>query len=102
MQVYRQALAGTAVQCDRTALAVLQTHASGNETDAKMSALHPAFPHQLALGFQLLRCHADAAVVGTYFKENGKLENEKLENVRVDAHRVREFMAVVKALREQK
>ena len=44
----------------------------------------------------------DAAVVGTYFKENGKLENEKLENVRVDAHRVREFMAVVKALREQR
>lgn len=46
--------------------------------------------------------YADAAVVGTYFKENGKLENANLENVRVDAARVKEFMAVVKALREQK
>lgn len=38
---------------------------------------------------------SDAAVVGTYFKENGKLENEKLENVRVDVNRVKEFMEVV-------
>ena len=37
----------------------------------------------------------DAAVVGTYFKEGGKLENDKLENVRVDVNRVKEFMDVV-------
>ena len=40
-------------------------------------------------------CVADAAVVGTYFKQGGKLENERLENVRVDAARVRMFMDVV-------
>lgn len=44
--------------------------------------------------------HGDAAVVGTYFKENGKLENPALENVRVDENRVKEFMAVVRAFRE--
>lgn len=37
----------------------------------------------------------DAAVVGTYFKEGGRLENDRLENVRVDVNRVREFMEVV-------
>jgi membrane complex biogenesis BtpA family protein len=42
----------------------------------------------------------DAAVVGTYFKENGKLENSRHENVRVDLERVREFMAVVYRFRE--
>ena len=44
---------------------------------------------------------ADAAVVGTYFKAGGRLENEKLENVRVDVDRVKEFMAVVKELRKK-
>lgn len=43
---------------------------------------------------------ADAAVVGTYFKEGGKLENDKLENVRVDVNRVKEFMEVVHRFRE--
>ena len=43
---------------------------------------------------------ADAAVVGTYFKEGGKLENDKLENVRVDVNRVKEFMEVVRRFRE--
>ena len=42
---------------------------------------------------------ADAAVVGTYFKQGGKLENERLENVRVDAARVRRFMDVVREFR---
>lgn len=42
---------------------------------------------------------ADAAVVGTYFKQGGKLENERLENVRVDAARVRMFMDVVREFR---
>ncbi len=46
-------------------------------------------------------CSADAAVVGTYFKENGKLENEQLENLRVDVNRVKEFMQVVYAVRKQ-
>lgn len=41
----------------------------------------------------------DGAVVGTYFKEGGKLENDKLENVRVDVNRVKEFMAVVHQFR---
>lgn len=44
---------------------------------------------------------ADAAVVGTYFKENGKLENEHLENLRVDVNRVKEFMQVVYEVRKQ-
>lgn len=43
--------------------------------------------------------HGDAAVVGTYFKENGKLENAALENVRVDENRVKEFMTVVREFR---
>ena len=38
---------------------------------------------------------SDAAVVGTTFKEDGKLENEKLQNVRVKADRVMAFMEVV-------
>ena len=38
---------------------------------------------------------SDAAVVGTTFKEDGKLENEKLQNVRVKADRVKAFMEVV-------
>lgn len=45
-----------------------------------------------------LRC-GDAAVVGTYFKEGGKLENQQLENLRVDVNRVREFMDVVQQFR---
>ena len=45
-----------------------------------------------------LRC-GDAAVVGTYFKEGGKLENQQLENLRVDVNRVREFMDVVQEFR---
>ena len=43
--------------------------------------------------------NADAAIVGTYFKEGGRLENERLENVRVDVNRVRELMDVVLELR---
>lgn len=42
----------------------------------------------------------DAAVVGTYFKEGGRLENEKLENLRVDVSRVKNFMDVVHAFRD--
>ena len=45
-----------------------------------------------------LRC-GDAAVVGTYFKEGGKLENQQLGNLRVDVNRVREFMDVVQEFR---
>ena len=41
----------------------------------------------------------DAAVVGTYFKEGGKLENERLENLRVDVERVRTFMEAVRRFR---
>ena len=43
----------------------------------------------------------DAAVVGTYFKENGKLEDAGLNNVRVDAARVRELMDVVYQVRQK-
>ena len=43
----------------------------------------------------------DAAVVGTYFKEGGKLEDEKLNNVRVDVNRVKEFMDVVYQARQK-
>ena len=42
---------------------------------------------------------ADGAVVGTYFKEGGRLENEQLESVRVCADRVRELMQVVYQVR---
>lgn len=42
---------------------------------------------------------SDAAVVGTTFKENGKLENEKLQNVRVQLDRVKTFMDVVRNFR---
>ena len=41
----------------------------------------------------------DAAVVGTYFKTDGKLEDEHLRNVRVDIKRVQEFMDVVHEVR---
>lgn len=43
--------------------------------------------------------YGDAAVVGTYFKQDGKLETEKLENVRVDVERVKVFMKVVRDFR---
>jgi membrane complex biogenesis BtpA family protein len=43
---------------------------------------------------------SDAAVVGTYFKENGKLDDAEHNNVRVDIDRVREFMEVVNAFRK--
>lgn len=42
---------------------------------------------------------SDAAVVGTTFKENGRLENEKLQNVRVKLDRVKAFMEVVYKVR---
>ena len=42
----------------------------------------------------------DAAVVGTYFKEGGKLEDSRLRNLRVDESRVKEFMAVVHSFRD--
>ena len=42
---------------------------------------------------------SDAAVVGTTFKEDGKLENEKLQNVRVKVDRVKAFMEVVYKVR---
>lgn len=42
---------------------------------------------------------SDAAVVGTTFKEDGKLENEKFQNVRVKADRVKAFMEVVYKVR---
>ena len=37
----------------------------------------------------------DAAVVGTYFKEGGRIEDSDHQNVRVDIERVKEFMEVV-------
>lgn len=42
---------------------------------------------------------SDAAVVGTTFKEDGKLENEKLQNVRVKVDRVKALMEVVYKVR---
>lgn len=43
---------------------------------------------------------SDAAVVGTYFKEGGQLEDDDLNNVRVDVNRVKEFMDVVYEVRK--
>lgn len=45
--------------------------------------------------------YADAAVVGTYFKMDGKLQDESGNNVRVDVNRVIEFMDVVKQIRKE-
>ena len=45
--------------------------------------------------------YADAAVVGTYFKMGGKLQDENGNNVRVDVNRVIEFMDVVKQIRKE-
>ena len=42
---------------------------------------------------------SDAAVVGTTFKENGKLEDSNLRNVRVQADRVKAFMEAVYTVR---
>ena len=42
---------------------------------------------------------SDAAVVGTTFMENGKLENEKLQNVREKVDRVKALMEVVYKVR---
>ena len=42
---------------------------------------------------------SDAAVVGTYFKENGRLEDADLRNVRVQVDRVKAFMEVVYKVR---
>ena len=44
---------------------------------------------------------SDAAVVGTYFKTGGRLEDENLLNVCVDVNRVKEFMEVVYKVREK-
>lgn len=41
----------------------------------------------------------DAAVVGTYFKEGGRFEDARFDNVRVDIDRVKEFMDVVHDVR---
>ena len=38
---------------------------------------------------------SDAAIVGTYFKEGGRLEDDDLDNVRVSVNRVKELMGVV-------
>lgn len=43
---------------------------------------------------------ADAAIVGTFFKENGQLENQNLKNVRVNQKRVESFMNIVRDYRE--
>lgn len=43
---------------------------------------------------------ADGAVVGTYFKRDGVLEDEALQNVRVDPLRVRELMEAAVRLRQ--
>ena len=42
---------------------------------------------------------ADAAIVGTYFKVDGKLQDENGRNVRIDVNRVKELMDVVNNLR---
>lgn len=43
---------------------------------------------------------ADAAVVGTYFKEDGKLQDENGKNVRIDSNRVKKLMDVVYQIRK--
>ena len=43
---------------------------------------------------------ADAAIVGTFFKHDGKLEDCNLQNVRIDKARVKSFMDLVKQIRK--
>ncbi len=43
--------------------------------------------------------YADAAIVGTYFKQGGRLEDEAYRNVRIDVNRVKEFMNAVREIR---
>ncbi len=45
--------------------------------------------------------YADAAVVGTYFKKDGKLQDSNGNNLRVDVNRVKEFMDVVNRIRKE-
>ena len=45
--------------------------------------------------------YADAAVVGTYFKMDGKLQDDNGNNLRVDVNRVKEFMDVVNRIRKE-
>jgi len=44
---------------------------------------------------------SDAAIVGTYFKEGGRLEDDDLNNVRVSIDRVKELMSVVHDVRNE-
>ena len=44
--------------------------------------------------------YADAAVVGTYFKIDGKLQDSNGNNLRIDVNRVKEFMDVVNRIRK--
>lgn len=44
---------------------------------------------------------ADAAIVGTFFKKEGKLQDEEGNNVRVDIKRVRELMTIVETFRSE-
>lgn len=87
----------------------ISANAAGQDVDdALIASVKQANPEVVVLANTGCRpdtivaklAHGDAAVVGTYFKENGKLENPALENVRVDENRVKEFMAVVRAFRE--
>ncbi len=43
---------------------------------------------------------SDAAIVGTYFKENGQFESENYENTRIDSERVKVFMDKVREYRK--
>lgn len=45
--------------------------------------------------------YADMAIVGTYFKLKGQLQDEKLANVRIDKDRVIKFMNKVKEIRSK-
>ena len=45
--------------------------------------------------------YADAAVVGTYFKMDGKLQDDNGNNIRVDVSRVKELMDVVNRIRKE-
>lgn len=44
---------------------------------------------------------SDAAIVGTYFKEGGRLEDDELNNVRVSVSRVKELMSAVCDVRRE-
>lgn len=81
--------------------------AGQNVSDTLMSNVKKSLPNEIVICNTGCRPEtieeklkfSDAAIVGTYFKDNGNLENDNLENVRVNKNRVQNFMKIVQNIR---